>query len=125
MGIDFDPQTELDLARATERDFRMSAPSTRDAAVQANQERTVKRFTFRVLLPLFLIGLGIILGTLTANASHSSATEQPADSIPPCSAYAYTSTPDLHGARTDACYTQNPDGGYSVSTGDAVQTAAW
>lgn len=117
-----DTQHEIALAQQTEALF---SDDTETPAERANHERTLRRFTTRVLLPLFLVGLGIIMGTITANAMHASAAEQPADSIPPCSAYAYTSTPDLHGARTDACYTQNADGGYSVSTGDAVQTAAW
>lgn len=115
-------KSEIELAQDTEAMFS----SVEATAIAANQERTQDRFIRRVLIPLAFLIVGAVLGSMGANAitAHEAAT---ADwTVPACSVYKYTSTPDLPPyTRTDLCYTQNTDGGYTVSTGAHVKTAGY
>lgn len=124
MDTNYNPAAEAELARETERQFRMAAPSSRPAVTR--EERQMNRFTFRVLLPLVLLIVGAILGSLGA---HAIMAQQAADAdwtVPACSVYADTAHPDLPPyTRTDVCYTENSDGGYTISTGDHQWTAAY
>lgn len=117
MDTNFNLQDEIELARQTEREFRMRAPRTAESV----ERRTNSRFLRHLFIPAVLFIVGIIAGT--AMAQHNTAA--PADTIPPCSMYAFTSTPDLGGARDDACFTENPDGGFTISTGAGVETAGY
>lgn len=114
--------TELEIAQQAEREFRMY---NRPRTAEAVEARTNSRFLRHLFIPAVLLVLGVIGGT--ALAQHMAAGDTAADwTVPACSVYAFTSHPDLPPyTRTDMCYTENPDGGYTISTGAGVKTAGY